>query len=1141
MASNRSRSRQHAAAPRSAARATKTPESIERWALLVGISDYAAPSLKLRYAARDAQRLRDVLLQPTAGSFRADHVLLLTDADATFGRLNKALRTFLKRPAPDDLVLLFFACHGAHDPERPSTLYLLPHDADPADISGTALPMREIDTALRETLVSQRVVVLMDSCHSGGVAATLGGLRSLEAAAADFNRYMGELSDARGGVSLLTSAMANESSIEGEQWGQGHGVFTHFLLEGLKGKADREPRDGVITVGKLFDYVADQVKQATGDRQHPHMSGSSDRDQVLAVMGASTAEQHVELARGLAAAAEWADEPICWLGAAAQYQRALRLRPFSDDAELPCATALALVRGGDLGAAQALLQDLPRDASGVRALLGLCELALGLTEDARATLLAPTPAAPWVQQVLGSAASRGRRVALMVAMDKVDAAAYGGWSGELRTPEAEARAFGAALQTQYGFDELIWLLGEQATLDGLRQSLRGLLERSSQFDALVVMLSGHGGEVPVAGGRDGTFCAYDGQIQASEMDALLRSTQAARTTLVVSAAHSGHFVALAHRNAYEALSSCAANQVDFEDGRYSSFMEGLLSAMRPEHKGAEVADAVRDFVSGKQPSQMPQFELRVDVPLFVGNRHEAGAQPTDLARLLLGAGTAAAADEALGTALAMASRPDMPTHFMGPLLAQVWRRPTLEVSLGGWVPAGDASMAQLCACLGTAALATTAQPMGALLRQVAARDCVRRDPPLRAAVRALGSESGTLGGLVSRLRVLMVGVRSRRPGEGRARAQRGAAPRAMADDGEVGGLVDPSPSVQAVHQALLAAGVDADRMAVLIGSQATPGAVRAALLRLAALGPGQATLVYWAGTGTLEALPCHDGGGLPHQELTRHLGGTLTLLADGVADDAPPPQQVLLQPQARPTVMVGRYGRGELGGGIEYERLDGSGGKTRYGPLALALVRQLQERRRSLAGLRCEDLESNWGSMARGTGRSSRLIVDPLAEQVHSLCADLCLAELSNFAQHLDAWLDQRGGDDGEVQLQLGVLRHLLSQFERAQQALESAIALLAGRPRERARAHLTLARVLLDSGRDRARAVSECRIACETDPSLDAALFWLGRSIAELIRSETTTQGSEALLSYLSRGATGGRRAEAQHLLKQLGGSASR
>lgn len=86
---------------------------VDRWALLVGISNYAHKDLNLRFAARDARELRKTLLKSTAGAFPDDHVLGLVDEDATLANLTKALRTFLKKPAADDLVVLFLACHGS--------------------------------------------------------------------------------------------------------------------------------------------------------------------------------------------------------------------------------------------------------------------------------------------------------------------------------------------------------------------------------------------------------------------------------------------------------------------------------------------------------------------------------------------------------------------------------------------------------------------------------------------------------------------------------------------------------------------------------------------------------------------------------------------------------------------------------------------------------------------------------------------------------------------------------------------------------------------------------------------------------------------------------------------------------------------
>jgi tetratricopeptide (TPR) repeat protein len=88
-----------------------------------------------------------------------------------------------------------------------------------------------------------------------------------------------------------------------------------------------------------------------------------------------------------------------------------------------------------------------------------------------------------------------------------------------------------------------------------------------------------------------------------------------------------------------------------------------------------------------------------------------------------------------------------------------------------------------------------------------------------------------------------------------------------------------------------------------------------------------------------------------------------------------------------------------------------------------------------------------------------------------------------------------------------------------------------------RAHARLHLGRVLLASGRDRARAVSECRLATGRDPELVAAWFWLGRAIAELVERETAAEASAALRTYLARGAPLGRRSEVMWLLSAMAG----
>jgi len=73
---------------------------------------------------------------------------------------------------------------------------------------------------------------------------------------------------------MMTAANTNEFSLEDSKWG-GHGVFTHYLLEALGGKGDRDG-DGIVTFTEVFDYVAGNVRTATDGRQNPQRSGFGD-------------------------------------------------------------------------------------------------------------------------------------------------------------------------------------------------------------------------------------------------------------------------------------------------------------------------------------------------------------------------------------------------------------------------------------------------------------------------------------------------------------------------------------------------------------------------------------------------------------------------------------------------------------------------------------------------------------------------------------------------------------------------------------------------------------------------------------------------------------------------------------------------
>ena len=92
-------------------------------AVIVGISKYRLfPKWNLEYADRDARDLAKLIRTPSGGGFQDDHVRELINGKATTTNIVKALRGFLQKPARDDLVLIYFACHGVQDANRPGNL-----------------------------------------------------------------------------------------------------------------------------------------------------------------------------------------------------------------------------------------------------------------------------------------------------------------------------------------------------------------------------------------------------------------------------------------------------------------------------------------------------------------------------------------------------------------------------------------------------------------------------------------------------------------------------------------------------------------------------------------------------------------------------------------------------------------------------------------------------------------------------------------------------------------------------------------------------------------------------------------------------------------------------------------------------------
>ncbi|MBO0721726.1 MAG: tetratricopeptide repeat protein, partial [Blastocatellia bacterium] len=115
------------------------------------------------------------------------------------------------------------------------------------------------------------------------------------------NHYLDEVGKSGKGVFRLLASRADQLSYEDKRFGGGHGCFTWFLLEGLRGKADRDS-DGFVRIGELLDYLSEAVPNATQSLQHPRAAGDIDTRLPLSVLSTRSvklSENVSALARGV--------------------------------------------------------------------------------------------------------------------------------------------------------------------------------------------------------------------------------------------------------------------------------------------------------------------------------------------------------------------------------------------------------------------------------------------------------------------------------------------------------------------------------------------------------------------------------------------------------------------------------------------------------------------------------------------------------------------------------------------------------------------------------------------------------------------------------------------------------------------------
>lgn len=622
-------------------------EYVEKYALIVGITDYKDDRLDLRFSARDAEALYEKIQTPTCGAFRKDNILFLKDEDATTRNVTRALRSFLKKPKENDLVLLYFSCHGAPDPDRKENVYLLTHDTEPKDIAGTALPMREINAALSDNLRASKVVLFADTCHSASIGPAL-GLKAENSAEqnAVVSRYSQKLGESRDGIALLTSSEAAEVSREGERWGGGHGVFTHFILEGVDGKADNQPRDGIVSLGELFEFVRSNVQKETNGAQNPVIGPNAfDRRLPMAVTGGVDSREHYELGLALLRLAHFTDQKERARSAAREFGEAIRLSMLNGS-PFPEATfglGLAQMTAGDYVQAMESFNSVRLDpASEQKRILALsqCLTLTGNAAEAYAQIEQNAPrsaATQLAESVAKDVLERGNVHLIAVGIDDYPQPVSGCVN--------DAFLVAVTLQDKIPGLQYDLLLNKEATVQGIYEAIERAGESLSSNDLLVFTFSGYGTRTPDSQGsvteKTGGALVCSGvhpdRLEPSHLinDFDLRIALdrcSARKLVILDTSHAGAFVDTFADSARSLLiAGCSPEEMgaesSFQGRSYGAFTYRFFSALRSQEVNSlsEVLHSVSTGLGRQSPMMSRHSSVEIDKKFF--NRGSSSLLP----------------------------------------------------------------------------------------------------------------------------------------------------------------------------------------------------------------------------------------------------------------------------------------------------------------------------------------------------------------------------------------------------------------------------------------------------------------------------------------------------------------------------------
>jgi hypothetical protein len=267
-------------------------------ALVVGVG------ADLPNTVEDAVGLAEILRDPARCAYPPNQVHLLTGEDATREQVLTVLDTLAHSTDAQSTVIIYYSGHGYRAASPTGEFYyLMPYGYDLNRLYQTAVSGAEFTDQLR-AIPAQKLLVLLDCCHAGGVGeAKAPGLQLAKSPLPPEAR--GLLAEGSGRV-LVASSQEDELSFAGRPYS----AFTLALIEALCGTGVAK-QDGMVRVADLALHAREVVPGRTRGRQHPILHFEQADNFVLAYYaGGETQPKGVPFA----AEPEIEPEPGAWTG-----------------------------------------------------------------------------------------------------------------------------------------------------------------------------------------------------------------------------------------------------------------------------------------------------------------------------------------------------------------------------------------------------------------------------------------------------------------------------------------------------------------------------------------------------------------------------------------------------------------------------------------------------------------------------------------------------------------------------------------------------------------------------------------------------------------------------------------------------------